>query len=386
MRGRIVTQSITGGAPRQAKFYSIIRSAHLERAKSSPETFILYSKTNYDLDHDLFQENPNVINVSPWQLPKFLNDQKISILEVNEPLMLPAWRVLLPILCLRLAHPRMHRPLRVVFYAIENLDPSNNFSKRLRLPVSFSRFIISLVSKLAFLCSDRIAFGTHGSMKLYESLLGSHWQKPYVQNKVRYINPLPAAANVDNKIKIPSSVLFLGDLSERKGIRKLMDGWSKLPSNHGLSLRIIGVGEELQRVKEWAASRPEVSLLVNPSRSVIHENLARAETLVLLSQTTSKWREQIGLPLLEGWSYGCNLISTSATGIADLLEEHGHVVLPENFSDEVLVDALTAPRRPRRSAETIQGVLPTIDGRLAADQWLNGVAPEHNGDSQVSKS
>lgn len=354
-----------------AKFYSIIRSAHLERSAGSSDSWILYSKTNYDLDKSLLSGAANVAQVSPWQLPKFVREKNITVLEVNEPLMLPAWTVLIPILLLRILHPSMRRPLRIVFYAIENLDPSTNLASRLHLPNKLARSITSLACRLAFRCSDRIAFGTQGSLDLYEELLGSQWRKPDIQSKLRRIDPLPSAAGISNDRKVAGSVLFLGDLSERKGITRLMDGWEKLPANHGLTLCIIGMGEELARVTEWASSRPEVRLLVGPSRSVIHDTLATAETLVLLSKTTRIWREQIGLPLLEGWSYGCNLISTDATGIADLLEQSGHIVLPEHFTDNMLVNALTLAVGARRSAEAVQSDLPAIDGRLAADQWLN---------------
>ncbi|MBP1232516.1 glycosyltransferase involved in cell wall biosynthesis [Arthrobacter sp. PvP102] len=353
-----------------AKFYSIIRSAHLERSLNSNNSWILYSKTNYDLDAQLLENNELAVKMSPWMLPRFVKRSDIRILEVNEPLMLPAWRVLIPILLLCILHPAM-RKLRIVFYAIENLDPSPNLAARLHLPTQVAKGITSLACRVAFLVADRVAFGTQGSMGLYASLLGSHWKKARLQAKVRQIDPLPSAELIEAEQKVPGSVLFLGDLSARKGIDRLIDAWDTLPPNHGLTLCIIGMGEELERVKLWARDRPEVTLKVSPSRVVIRETLAKSETLVLLSSTSTIWREQIGLPLLEGWSYGCNLITTDATGIADLLRRSGHTVLPELFTTNTLTDALLGNLLPRRSADAVQEDLPEVDGRLEADLWLN---------------
>lgn len=355
----------------RAKFYSIIRSAHLERSNSSQDEWILYTRTNYDLDPALLDGSSRAVRVSPWRLPQFLRSNNIKVLEVNEPLMLPAWSVIIPIFLLRIVSPVMWSPFRVTFYAIENLDPSENLARQLHLPRSVARICTSLACQVAFRLANRVVFGTEGSMELYASKLGKYWKTAQLQSKIRLIDPLPSPIKGIADQKIAASVLFLGDLSKRKGITRLMDAWEKLPEGHRLSLSIIGVGEELARVAAWAEGKPEVHLLVNPARSVIHEALASAETLVLLSHTDARWREQIGLPLLEGWSYGCNLICTEATGIAALLKRAGHTVLPENFSDDMLVAALTGSSQSRRSAAEIQKYLPPVDGRLTADRWLN---------------
>lgn len=364
-----------GNDPRKlaqrAKYYAIIRSAHLERLRNSDDEWILYTKKNYDLDTDLIEKNRRAVQISPWRLSKFLRANKIKVLEVNEPLMLPAWSVLIPIFLLRMVSPFMRSSVRVTFYAIENLDPSANLARQLRIPIQVARIFTSMACRLAFRLTDRIVFGTEGSMKLYISKLGDYGQSLQLQSKYRLIDPLPAPVQGIEGKKVAGSVLFLGDLSKRKGITRLMAGWERLPSGHDLSLEIIGVGEELHKVSAWVQGHAEASLLVNPSRSVIHEALARAETLVLLSRTDYRWREQIGLPLLEGWSYGCNLISTDATGIAGLLRQAGHVVLPEDFSDEMLVAALTGSLSSPRTVAQIQQDLPSEDGRLTADRWLN---------------
>lgn len=366
----MTTKPNTQSHIRRAKYYSIVRSAHLERSLHANACWLLYSKTNYDLDESLLHGNGLVVRISPWALPGFIRRNKVSTLEINEPLMLPAWRVLIPILLLKTLHPSM-RSLRIVFYAIENLDPSKNLATRLHIPQWAGRAFISVACHFAFRMADRIAFGTHGSMNLYGSLLGSYWEKAGVQAKVRRIDPLPSPEAIDRDQKVPGSVLFLGDLSSRKGVTRLMSAWDTLPSEHGLTLSIVGVGEELERVRAWALTRPEVNLQVSPSRQVIRQTLAKAETLVLLSNTSSVWREQIGLPLIEGWSYGCNLIATEATGIADLLRRSGHTVLPESFTDSMLVHALMGQLSPRRSPDVVQKDLPEVDGRLTADLWLH---------------
>ena len=76
---------------------------------------------------------------------------------------------------------------------------------------------------------------------------------------------------------------------------------------------------------------------------------------MLPSQPTSAWREQVGLPIVEGLSYGCTIVTTTETGLAGWLSEHRHRVLPADANEAQLaaaiIDALRRPVRGRtRSA------------------------------------
>jgi glycosyltransferase involved in cell wall biosynthesis len=171
-------------------------------------------------------------------------------------------------------------------------------------------------------------------------------------------------------------VAFVGDLAERKGIALLLAAWSSIEEREpDARLTVIGKGDLESVVRNVADQHASIEMLVDPPRHEIHRTLAAAAVLVLLSQRTVTWREQVGLPILEGLAHGCQVVTTSETGIADWLQDHGHdVVGPLASAGDVADVVLTALRR-RRSAASALGDLPARDGRLAADDWLSSGEP-----------
>jgi glycosyltransferase involved in cell wall biosynthesis len=102
----------------------------------------------------------------------------------------------------------------------------------------------------------------------------------------------------------------------------------------------------------------------------VHEVLRQSAVLVLLSQPIGGWREQIGLPILEGLSHGCEVVATSETGVADWLAARGHAVVPPGAGPEVVADRLDEALRRAPTRRGSLSDLPRTDQRLAADRWL----------------
>ena len=78
---------------------------------------------------------------------------------------------------------------------------------------------------------------------------------------------------------------------------------------------------------------------------------------------------------MEGLAHGCSVLTTTETGLASWLAEHGHgVVDPDAASSEVAaqVVALLDAARP---AASVLADLPARDGRLQADTRLFGPSP-----------
>ena len=93
---------------------------------------------------------------------------------------------------------------------------------------------------------------------------------------------------------------------------------------------------------------------------------------VLLSQPTPTWREQVGLPVVEGLAHGCTVVTTTETGLAGWLAAHGHEVLPPGAPDGEVAAAVDRALGRRRPAGDVLADLPAADGRLAADRWMFG--------------
>jgi glycosyltransferase involved in cell wall biosynthesis len=103
----------------------------------------------------------------------------------------------------------------------------------------------------------------------------------------------------------------------------------------------------------------------------------------LASQPTAGWREQVGLPIVEGLAHGCRVVTTDQTGLAGWLREHadrGHRVVPAGGSGADLAAAvLAALTTPTGDGPgSVLADLPVRDGRLAADDWLFEPGPDRS--------
>ncbi|WP_375499410.1 glycosyltransferase family 4 protein [uncultured Jatrophihabitans sp.] len=362
-------------AHRRGRIYHNVRTAHLERAHQQLPATILYANRKYDFDPQLAAGLDLIGGSLPSRLGTVLRSD-LEVLEVNEPLM-PFG---LADTCVSIATARAvaavrRRPLVVGCYAIENrypyvaADPSVSGARALRSKVA-SRAKIAMTRWIAARL-DRIAFGTPAAAELYDASF-----PPGALPAVRVVIPaLPAACECDddNNNREPGRVLFVGRLTERKGIDRLLGAWPAVrASGAGTSLSVVGKGPLEQAVRDAAAADPGIDVLIDPPRPQIHRELRRAGVVVLLSQPTPIWREQVGLPIVEGLAHGCTVVTTDQTGLADWLRAHGHVVVATDSDTDAIARAVIAALQAQRPAKDVLDDLPGTDGRLAADAWLMG--------------
>jgi glycosyltransferase involved in cell wall biosynthesis len=262
-----------------------------------------------------------------------------------------------------------HRP-RIGAYCIGYSDPVDELAAR-RVPPAVGRLVSRLVLRLLVLGMDRLAFGTQGSRALLERYAG----RRRVQSRGVDFTAVPAACAclVEHEApRDPDAVLFVGAFDERKGVRQTMAAWELVHERApALRLRLIGKGRLTDDVLSWAEDRAEVDVLVDPPRVEIHRALRESHVLVLLSQRVGAWREQVGLPIVEGLAHGCEVVTTDETGIAGWLQQHGHTVVPmENSSAAQTSRAIASAAACQRSAAEVIAHLPSVDTRAAADRWL----------------
>ena len=353
-------------ASRRVRVYETLRTAHLERAHDLPPSSILYRRRRYDFDEALLP-GLDLIEAGPVRTACVLALSDVRELEVNEPLMLSSLRrTALALVVARLRAALLRRPLTVATYAIANDDPFRPAVgpglRRLRRRVD--RWLLGFVARRI----DRIAFGTSSARDLYASLV------PGVSRAAStLIQALPARCGclAVATVRDPDRVVFLGSFEERKGIRTLLAAWPRVVGRWpAATLAVVGKGELLAFVEDQAAARDDISLLVDPERAEIHRTLAGSALVVLLSQRTPRWREQVGLPLVEGLAHGCSVLGTTETGLADWLAAHGHGVVDAGAGPVEVAEAIVGLLRLGRSAASVLGDLPSEDGRLAADAWM----------------
>lgn len=348
------------------QLYDVVRTAHLERAAASPGTEILYRVKRYDFHADAAQK---VIlrRCSAIGLAWYALCHDIDVLEINEPLVenaAPRAAIVIFFARLRVAIAKKPRT-RVVSYAIANLSPSETFANlpfRARVRFVLQWPFVGLVWRGV----DRIAFGTEEAAELYRKQFGDRRWQP----EAELINPLPNPSNVSGGER-DKCLIFLGDLSGRKGFPDVIEAWPRVRAAvPDATLLIVGRGQGAEEALALAASDDRVSAYIDPPRGDIFGYLDQAKVLVLPSRRRPLWKEQIGLPILEGLSHGCLIVSSSETGISGWLQQHGHWALEETRVRIELADALVRALDSMRSPQSILDDLPRVDGRESAREWM----------------
>lgn len=366
---------------KRVRLLRTLRSAYLERAHRLPPATIIYRVRRYDFQESLL-EGLEVVQAGPVRAAWLLACSRVSELEINEPLMLSS----LPGSALAVASLRLRSlvggpRVTIVSYAMENADPFSRApgeAMRLKLrrvfDIALARFVWGQI--------DRVAFATDTARGTYGSALPA----PRNRTVTALIPALPAPCSCEHDTErgVPR-VLFVGALVERKGVRRVLESWASVRDQvPDARLCIIGKGGLEGRVRAAADRDDSIELMIDPDRSEIHRNLRRSGVLVLPSQPTPTWREQIGLPIVEGLAHGCAVVTTTETGLAGWLAGHGHGVLEPASSPSELADALVSALRAARSASAVTADLPATDGRLAADAWLFSAARREPGGQLVA--
>ncbi|MRK02430.1 glycosyltransferase [Aeromicrobium sp. S22] len=324
----------------------------------------------FDTNYDLFETSipPGFERMSLRRAAWRLLSSNASVLEVPEPL----WARFLPqnmtlVVAWRLGGLLRLRNRKARTYAIENNSPSEAlFGRSIPWPLDvLVRFALGAFMRIFF---ERVALGTPAAADSYATL-------PFfrrIEHSMILGLPTPSLG-ADEADADPNTAIFVGHLDARKGLPELMIAWSeveqRLPS---ASLVVVGAGPLRESVEKWVAARPgSRRYLGQLPHDRILSVVGQAAVVVAPSVRARRWREQVGLPIEEGLSMGRTIVTTSETGLADWLHQHGHSIIasdaPETDLSRALVDALTYPIEP----SSVLGSLPTRHGRLVADSWLH---------------
>ena len=354
------------------RVYENARTVHLERLRDFTPGQLCYVRQNYDFDERL-AKSASAERVSRKRLFGILLRTEAQVVELNEPTFVAAWGTLGAAhlaLWLRRRFGRGSAGPMLVSYAIDNADPVEWFSSRTRLPAFLFRGPVRTAVRMQVRALSRLAFGTEQAQVNYEQIVGGDWPGG-VQRRL-FTSIAPECMACKRAETRAGRVAYLGTFDSRKGLRELLAAWPLVRASRPDSeLVVMGKGNHESEVRRLIGSLEGTTLIVDPPRETIHAELASAQALVLLSRRTRGWREQVGLPILEGLSHGCQIVTTRETGIAEWLADAGHAIVPDLTPETVstyLTDALAGD--PAVRSQQVRMSLPVGDPRIAADEWL----------------
>ena len=353
-----------------ARIYGFIRTAHLERFREMVPATVIYRRARYDYDDSVLPPAQRPIQRGRLATVGHLLRHRYRAVEVNEPGVTNLWiDTLSQVTAIRLRGGLGGRRTQIVTYCIGYSDPAEELhTRRPYLPLALTRAATRFFLNVLGRSMDKIAFGTEGSYRMY----GDYIPERVLARKSAMFQAVPAACRcAPVQADGGPEVLFVGAFADRKGVRQLMAGWDALRAGGStLRLELIGKGPLQGEVEEWAAGRDDVTVRIDPPRTGIHAAMRRAKVLVLLSQRLGAWREQVGLPIVEGLSHGMEVVTTDETGLAPWLLTHGHRVLTGPAEPLAVGRAIADAAVDPRSRDDVLADLPAADQRMEADRWM----------------
>ena len=171
-------------------------------------------------------------------------------------------------------------------------------------------------------------------------------------------------------------ILYLGRLTEEKGLPLLMAAWDRHVSRGpaGLPLVVAGSGPLQEEVARWAAGRRDVRFLGLQTREQCGELLAGAAVVV----APSVWLEAFGLVVVEAMAAGVPVVAAAHGAFVELVE-HGVTGLLFRPGDadslaDVLADVQRSPETNRAMGVAARG---RYSRDFAADIGVERLAAEY---------
>lgn len=118
--------------------------------------------------------------------------------------------------------------------------------------------------------------------------------------------------------------LFLGRLSPEKGLRLLLDAWTRHPDGALGTLRIAGDGEQRPLAERAAATRTDVTYLGPLDLPGVQKALADSAVVVV----TPVWHDVLPTVVIEALAAGRPVLGTALGGVPYLVGDAGWVVDP----------------------------------------------------------
>ncbi|HZG17387.1 MAG TPA: glycosyltransferase family 4 protein [Candidatus Bathyarchaeia archaeon] len=142
--------------------------------------------------------------------------------------------------------------------------------------------------------------------------------------KPNFVFPDPGVGKAEGDF-----TLFVGRLTEEKGILTVLSAWEQLEDH--IPLKIIGEGPLADKVKEIASRHHNIEYLGKKPVQEVYEIMGNAKILVF----PSEWYETFGRVAIEAFAKGTPVLAANIGAIAEIVD-HGRTGLhfaPGNASD-----------------------------------------------------
>ena len=110
-------------------------------------------------------------------------------------------------------------------------------------------------------------------------------------------------------------LLYVGEISEKKGIKLLLELATKL--NNNLTLTVVGNGPLANEVQNSSSNVTYLGPIYD--REKLAKVMAEHDVLMLLSQRTPTWEELFGIVIVEAIAAGCAVIASDHIGPKGIL-------------------------------------------------------------------
>lgn len=169
-----------------------------------------------------------------------------------------------------------------------------------------------------------------------------------------------------------TTVLFVGRLEERKGIRDLLEVIKSTELN--ITFRFVGEGPLSPEVTSMSSRYPVIYDGYVSDTAKLAEIYKSSDVFVLPSHRTKSWEELFGIVLIEAMACGLPLISTDCVGPAEIIDdgETGFLVGRRNPNElkekiELLVTNARLRNEMGRRARSV--AVEKYDINTVAKQW-----------------
>ena len=168
---------------------------------------------------------------------------------------------------------------------------------------------------------------------------GSRLQRSPDRLKPNFVAPSPPPGAGDG-----GYFVFVGRLSQEKGLKTLLEAWSKFTGK----LKILGDGPLAAEVAEFAAHNDSVEWLGQQPSDVVQRVVGKAVALIV----PSTWYEGLPKTIIEAFSVGTPIIASDLGAMSEVVEPEKTGVLFQPGSAAKLVEALQwmAASPPRRES------------------------------------
>lgn len=114
-------------------------------------------------------------------------------------------------------------------------------------------------------------------------------------------------------------LLYLGRLTEEKGVRLLMAAWDRIAERGGLGVPLVvaGAGPLADEVTEWARGRADVRFAGLQDKAASRALVARSVAVVV----PSRWLETFGLVVVEAMAAGVPAVVAGHSSLAELVRD-----------------------------------------------------------------